>query len=125
VGLVNFLASLLVAKIFGIIFPAINAEYQTNLFRSQTDPRMLLFFILPFLVGIILAWFWEKSKNSFGANLQGGIKFGIFYWIIATIPGMFATYTSMPYSFLIVISWLVSGLVEALLAGIILSKLNK
>lgn len=125
-GLVNFLASMLVSKVFGVIFPSINAQYQnTNLFRPWTDPLMLLFFVYPFLTGIILAWFWNKTKNVFGENIKGGINFGITYWVIASIPGMFITYSSMPYSLLIVISWLVGGLVEALLAGVILSKLNK
>jgi hypothetical protein len=125
-GLILFLASMVVSGIFKVIFPAINAEYQnTNLFRPYSDPLMLLFFVHPFLVGILLAWFWNKTKNIFGENIKGGIKFGLAYWIISTIPGMFATYTSMPYSLAIVSSWLASGLVEALLAGIIFSKLIK
>lgn len=125
-GLVLFLASQVVSKIFGIIFPSINAEYQNqDLFRSFKDPLMLLFFLYPFLLGIILAWFWNKTKNVFGENIKGGIKFGLTYWAIATIPGMFATYSSMPYSLAIVMSWLISGLVSAVLAGIILQKLNK
>jgi hypothetical protein len=123
VGLVNFLAAMLVSKIFGVAFPSIDAEMQNpNLFRSWTDPLMLLFFVYPFLLGIILAWFWNKTKNLYGVNLRGGLEFGLNYWIISTIPGMFITYSSMPYSFLMVLSWLVGGLVSALLAGIILIK---
>jgi hypothetical protein len=125
-GLVLFLASQVVSQIFGMIFPSITAEYQNpNLFRSFKDPLMLLFFVHPFLVGILLAWFWNKTKSIFGENVKGGMKFGLTYWVVATIPGMFATYSSMPYSLAIVMSWLVSGLVEAILAGIILSKLNR
>lgn len=126
IGLVNFIASMLVSKIFGVIFPAINAEYQNvNLFRPWSDPLMLLFFVYPFLLGIILAWFWNKTKNVFGENIKGGVKFGFTYWIIAAIPGMFATYTSMPYSSIMVISWLAGGLVQAIIAGIILAKMVK
>lgn len=126
VGLVNFIASMLVSKIFGVVFPALNAEYQnTNLFRPWTDPLMLLFFVYPFLLGIILAWFWEKTKTIFGSDLKGGLKFGLAYWVVASVPGMFVTYTSMPYSLTMVISWLAAGLVEGLLAGIIFAKLNK
>jgi len=126
IGLVNFLASMLVSQIFGIVFPSVAAEYlNPNLFRSNTDPLMLLFFVHPFLLAVILSWLWQKTKNIFGVDLIGGLKFGFSYWIIATIPGMFATYTSMPYSGLMVLSWLVGGLVQAVIAGIILSKLNK
>lgn len=125
IGLINFIASMLVSKIFGIVFPVLDAEYQNpNLFRLWTDPLMLLFFVYPFLLGIILAWLWEKTKNIYGVDLKGGLNFGLTYWVVATIPGMFATYSSMPYSGLMVISWLVGGLVQALLAGIILSKLS-
>jgi hypothetical protein len=125
-GLVLFLVSQVVSKFFGIILPSINSEYQNpNLFRSFKDPLMLLFFVHPFLIGVLLSWFWNKTKNIFGENIKGGMKFGLTYWVIATIPGMFATYSSMPYSLAIVMSWLISGLVEAVLAGIILQKLIK
>lgn len=125
-GLVIFLASQVVSRIFGVVFPSINAEYQNpNLFRPFKDPLMLLFFVHPFLLGIILAWFWEKTKTIFGENINGGLKFGIAYWIVATIPGMFITYTSMPYSLPIIVSWLAAGLIEGILAGIIFSKLLK
>jgi hypothetical protein len=124
-GLIIFLASQVTSRIFGVIFPAINAEYQNlNLFRSFSDPLMLLFFVYPFLLGIILAWFWNKTKSIFGEDVKGGINFGLTYWVVATIPGMFVTYASMPYSLAIVASWLVQGLVTGILAGIILMKLN-
>jgi len=126
IGLINFLASMLVSQIFGVAFPSIAAEYQNpSLFRSQSDPLMILFFLYPFLLAFILAWLWRKTKNIFGHGMIAGLKFGFFYWVIATIPGMFATYTSMPYSLGIVSSWLVSGLVQAIVAGIILSKLSR
>jgi hypothetical protein len=125
VGLINFLATTVVSKLFGVIFPAINAEYQNpNLFRPWSDPLMLLYFIYPFLLGVILAWFWNKTKTIFGEDIRGGIKFGFAYWIIAGIPGMFITYSSFQVSLTMVLSWTVSGLVAALLAGIIFSKLN-
>lgn len=126
IGLISFMASMVVSQIFKIVFPSIGAEYQNlALFRAQSDPLMMLFFLHPFLVGIILAWFWSKAKNMFGEDMKGGIMFGLTYWVIATIPGMFATYSSMPYSLAIVTSWLISGLVTAIIGGIILVKLNK
>jgi len=98
-------------------------EYQNpNLFRANSDPLMLLFFAHPFLLALVLFWIWKKVKNIFGNN---GLKFGFAYWIIAVIPGMFATYASMPYSFLMVLSWTISGLVQAIIAGLILSKFDK
>lgn len=123
IGVINFLASMLVSQIFNVMSPSVALEYQNpNLFRANSDPLMLLFFAHPFLIAAVLAWLWGKTKNAFGNN---GIKFGFAYWIMATIPGMFATYTSMPYSSMMVLSWTISGLVQAIIAGLILSKFNK
>lgn len=126
VGVINFVANMLIGQIFKVLFPGVAAEYlNPNLFRPYSSPLMLLFFVHPFLLGILLAWFWQKTKNIFSQDTKGGVKFGFFYWIISTIPGMFATYTSMPYSFAIVLSWTVAGLAEALIAGVLFAKLNK
>lgn len=125
-GFVNLLAAMLVSKIFVFLCPTINTAYQNpNLFRSYSDPLMILFFVYPFLLGIILAWFWNETKSLYPSDVEGGLRFGLNYWIIATIPGMFVTYSSMPYSLPIVVSWLVEGLISALIAGTIFAKLNK
>jgi hypothetical protein len=123
IGVINFLASMLISQIFSVLSWQVATEYQNpNLFRANSDPLMLLFFAHPFLLAFVLVWLWQKTKNIFGNN---GFKFGFAYWIVATIPGMFATYTSMPYSLLMVLSWTISGLVQAIIAGLILSKFDK
>lgn len=123
IGVINFLASMLISQIFNVLSQQVAMEYQNpNLFRANSDPLMLLFFAHPFLLALVLVWFWQKTKTIFGNN---GLKFGFAYWIIAVIPGMFATYASMPYSFLMVLSWTISGLVQAIIAGLILSKFDK
>ncbi|HQK63586.1 MAG TPA: hypothetical protein PLF16_00375 [Candidatus Staskawiczbacteria bacterium] len=123
IGVINFLAWMLVSQIFSVMFTSVALEYQNPyLFRANSDPLMLLFFAYPFLMAAVLAWLWGKTKNVFSNN---GIKFGFAYWVVATVPGMFATYTSMPYSFLVVLSWTISGLIQAIIAGLILSKFDK
>jgi len=125
-GLVIFIASMLTSRIFGVIFPQLNAEYQNeSMFRPWSDPLMLLYFLYPFLLGIILAWFWQITKNLFGENIKGGMNFGFVYWVISSIPGMFITYSSFQVSLLMVISWSLAGLVSAVLAGIIFAKMDR
>jgi hypothetical protein len=125
-GLIIFIASMLISKIFGVIFPWLNAEYiNESIFRPWSDPLMLLYFVYPFLLGIILAWLWQKTKSIFGENIKGGINFGIVYWAITSIPGMFITYSSFRVSLLLVTSWSVAGLIGAILAGIVFVKLDK
>ena len=129
-GIVAGVAILILGMIVSYLFmfvPAVAAnDGNSTIMRQWQDPLMTLFFVYPFLFGIILAWAWDKSKSLFkGTAGQRGMKFGLSAWLIATIPGMFITYTSMPYSFMTVLSWLVGGLINLLAAGYIFARMNK
>lgn len=126
VGVVNLILGMLVSFIF-MMFPAVVLDYKnTALIRPFADPLMTLFFLYPFVLGIILAWAWDKSKTLFhGTVIMRGVKFGLAISLISTIPGMFVSYTTFPISLVTIISWTVSGLICAIAAGIILAKINK
>lgn len=126
VGAANLILGMLVSYIF-MIFPAVIKDYtDTNLMRPWADPIMSLFFVYPFVLGIILAWAWNKSKSLFkGTPVDRGAKFGFAVFLISTVPGMLISYSSFPLSIITIISWTVSGLFCPVAAGIILAKLNK
>ena len=79
-----------------------------------------------FVLGIILAWAWNKSKSLFkGSSFKKGINFGLAIWIIATIPGMLVSYSCFVLSGLTIISWVVDGLVNSVVAGLLLARMNR
>jgi len=125
-GVVIFISDLVIGKVAGMIRPTITGEYMAGLFRPWSDPRMMLYFLYPFIVGIIMAYVWSRVKGLFtGATaMQNGRNFGLFAWLAVCLPGMFVTYTSFVVSLSIVLSWTVSGLVGLVLAGIVLAKLT-
>lgn len=115
-GAVLLVVSLISNQLSYFLFPGLKAEYQNPaLFRPWTDPAMQLFFLHPFILGVILTWLWSKLKNSFGNSF----KFALAYWLI-TLPGMFISYSSFPISLTMVISWSLSGLLQSLVAGVVL-----
>ena len=77
-------------------------------------------------LGIILALLWDKTKNLFKDKsiFQRGLRFGVAYWLIATLPGMFMSYSSFQVSLVMVLSWSISGLIQAIIAGWIYVKMN-
>lgn len=126
-GLVMLIAGMAVGSAFSYAFPAIAAEYQNiSLFRPWSDPLMSLYYAVPFATGLILAWLWINLKDKISEKnaMKKGISFGLVYWII-TIPGMAMSYSSFPVSPAMVASWSVSGLIQAICAGLIFSKLLK
>lgn len=110
-----------------MLIPSVTADYNnSNIMRSWNDPLMSLFFLYPFVLGIALAWIWNRTKPLFkGTWRKRSFNFGLSYFIIATIPGMLITYSSFPLSFWTVIGWTVSGFVNAYVAGMIFAKMNK
>ena len=115
-------------RILQIVFPSLVSEYQNpSLFRPWSDPIMSVYFIYPFILGILLAWIWLKTKSLLEgkSNLKKGIYFGIAYWIVASIPGMVISYSSFQMSLLMILSWTFSGLIQAISAGLIFSHLDK
>jgi membrane protease YdiL (CAAX protease family) len=125
-GLLMLIIGFIVSWIFGLIFPGLMAEYESGIFRAWEDPLMMLYFLYPFVLGVCYAWVWGLSKDKFkGTVWQRGAKFGLFLWIVFSIPGMLITYSSFVVSLLMIISWLVMGLVNGIVAGWIFAKLNK
>jgi hypothetical protein len=116
-----------IGHVCGLVFPSLTAQYNnTDLFRAQSDPMMSLFFVHPFILGLILAWVWAKVKGVMkGAGWAAkGIRFGLAYWVVS-IPGMVISYAGFPLSLLMVATWSVSILLEALAAGLIYAAMNK
>ncbi len=119
-GVVILVASLVLMQAFEALIPGLAAEYRTPLFRPWSDPLMMLFFLYPFVLGVSFAWLWLKTKKVW----ESPYEMALAYFTVATIPGMFATITSMPYSFAMVATWTLGGLIYVLCAAIVTDKMK-
>jgi len=126
-GALMLIVGMVLNQIYGLVFPSLADEYiNAQLFRPWSDPLMSLYFLHPFILGVVLSWVWDKTKKLIdGKTLwDRAYKFGLAYLVIAGIPGMFITYSSFQVSLTMVGSWLLSGLLQALLAGWVFAKRN-
>ncbi len=121
-GLIMLVVNMVVSYLFMLI-PSVKADYASSLMRSWQDPIMYAFFLYPFILGIIFALVWNKVKSSFKGK-ERGCHLGWMFFLITTVPGMYITYTSFTLSFLTILSWTVSGLFSAKIAGFLLVKMN-
>lgn len=113
---------------FGLqaLIPPLAKEYQnTALFRSWSDPLMMVFFLHPFILGLVLAYFWNLAEKHFtGDAVKKAYQFARLYFIVATIPGMFISYTSFQISLQMTLSWTLVGFLEAFVAGLVFTKIK-
>jgi len=126
-GLAMLVAGLVLTPVYNIIFPNLQAEYmKAGLFRAWTDPLMSLYYLYPFLLGLTLSWVWDKTKKVIKGKteFEKAKNFGLSYFLVAGLPGMFITYSSFQVSLMMVVAWSISGLIDAVIAGWIFAKKN-
>ena len=118
-GLANLVLGFVLNWLVGMVLPSIAGEYQnTAMFRPWTDPLMMVYFAYPFILGLVAAYLWDKVGKP------KPVEFAKLYFIIATIPGMFITYTSFQISAMMVLLWAVTGFVQAWVAAYIFTKVK-
>ena len=126
-GIAMLVLSMVVGMLTNLAFPSLMNEYENPaLFRSWSDPIMNLYYLHPFLVGILLAWAWDKTKKLVKAKgpYGRGLHFGLAFFAISTIPGMLISYSSFPVSLAMIATWSISSLVQLIGAGIVYAKMN-
>lgn len=126
-GVVNLIVGFGLNYLIGFVLPVIAKEYQNPaIFRPWTDPLMMIYFAYPFIFGLVSAYFWGIIEGRFkGDEVSKATQFAKLYFLIATIPGMFITYTSFQVSALMVVVWAITGFIEAFIAGYIFAKVKK
>jgi hypothetical protein len=104
--------------------PELFVVYNNPLFNSDGS-RDILFYLHAFIFSMALSWFWERFKSLFsGYFLLRGIEFGIVYGIVALLPVMWITFSSLDITIVMVLSWFFYGLFQAVVAGVIFAKVN-
>ena len=104
--------------------PQVFVDYNNPLFYSGGD-RDILFYTHAFVISFALAWFWERFKSLFtGPSIVRGLKFGLCYGVVAFVPVMWLTFSSLDISVFTVSSWLIYGFIQSVIAGIVFAKIN-
>lgn len=105
-------------------FPSLFVEYINPLFNSDGS-RDLLFYLHAFVISLALAWVWQKTKILFnGSAIKKGMAFGASYALVGILPVMWITFSSLDITLYMVLSWFVYGLIQSVVAGYILAKVN-
>lgn len=105
-------------------FPFLFVDYNNPLFKSDGS-RDVLFYSHAFIISFALAWFWDRFKGLFhGSSLIRGLEFGLVYAIVAMLPVMSITFSTLDITLLMVMSWFFYGFAQAVIAGLVFAKIN-
>lgn len=124
VSLVLLAFAYLCLLVMPILLPKVAEEYYNPAFVND-ESRNLLYYVHPVVLGFGLAWFWNRFKSLLKGNaLMQGIEMALIYVAIATIPSLLITYSAIDVSLITIGSWLLYGFFQALIAGIIFSRMH-
>jgi hypothetical protein len=105
-------------------FPGLFVAYNNPLFNSDGS-RDVLFYMHAFIISFALSWFWDRFKSLFkGSFVMRGLEFGFVYSIIALLPVMWISFSSLDITVTMVLSWFLYGLAQAIIAGLVFAKVN-
>ncbi|MBK9336416.1 MAG: hypothetical protein IPM98_07430 [Lewinellaceae bacterium] len=105
-------------------FPDMAEQYYNPIFDMEGD-KTYLYFLHPFILSFALAWFWRRFKSLFhGPFWWRGMEMGLVYGLVATLPSMWITFSSLSVSFALVITWLLYGIFQAVVVGIVYAKIS-
>ena len=127
-GIVTSIVLLLFAYIallvMPILLPKVAEEYYSPAFVNDAF-RNALYYVHPVVLAFCLAWFWNRFKSLLKGNaLMQGVEMALIYLLIAIVPSLLITYSAIDVSLFTIFSWLLYGFLQALIAGIIFSKMH-
>ena len=123
-GVVLLILSVLALYATIWFFPTLASQYYDPAFDNQSG-RYLIYYAHPFVIALALAWFWDRFKGALkGSYLTRGIEFGLIYALVAIFPVMWLTYSALAVSLAMVGTWLMFGLLQGVVAGLLFEKFN-
>lgn len=123
-SLVLFVLSIVLFYASAWLFPLTTQEYLSSVFRSagKTD---WMYYCHPIIVSIALKWFWERYKSLFkGGLLLRALEVSLVYGVVALLPVLWLSFSTIELSLTMVITWMLYGLIQAFTAGLMFAWLN-
>jgi hypothetical protein len=112
-----------VGLLFGMIsfFPALIEEYYSPVFRSNSFNTDWLFYLHPFVLSAAFFWFWNRYKEELinSTGIVRALKASFTYGLVAMAPVLLLTFSAIDISVFMVLTWLVYGILQALLASLV------
>jgi hypothetical protein len=90
-----------------------------NLWRPPEEMKTGVILIVQLLYAFFLTLIFSKGYTYKG--ILEGVRYGFYVCMITALPGAYMTYATMPVPYSLPLGWFIGGLIETVVAGVILS----
>ncbi len=98
-------------------------ESLKSLWRPNMMSRVWVMYMVGVLVALLFTYIFVKGRE--GKGIAEGVRYGIIIWLFANVPMSVSMWVMLPIPYIIVLRWMLFGLLEMLVAGILVAVIYK
>jgi len=94
-------------------------EATAHLWRPMAEMKWYIFSIVTAFVAFFFTLIFSKGYE--GKGVGEGVRYGFYVGMMMAVPMAYGTYGSMPIPYSLALQWFIYGLIEYVLAGVVVS----
>jgi uncharacterized PurR-regulated membrane protein YhhQ (DUF165 family) len=98
-------------------------ESLMSLWRPNMMSRMWVMYAVGVLVTLLFTYIFVKGRE--GKGIAEGVRYGIIIWLFVSVPMSVSMWVLLPIPYIIILRWMLYGLLEMLIAGILVAVIYK
>ncbi len=122
-GLVTYVVVQAMDFIFNEVFMKSVNESLKSLWRPNMMSRIWVTYVVGVLVTFLFTYIFIKGRE--GKGIAEGVRYGIIMWLFVSVPMNVSLWVFLPISYVIILRWMLFGLLEMLVAGILVAVIYK
>lgn len=122
-SLVVFVAVQAMEFVINNVFMRAATESLKALWRPDMASKMWAMYVAGALVSLLFTYIFVKGRE--GKGITEGVRYGIVIWLFVSVPMSAYMWATLPISYTIIIRWILFGLLEMLIAGILVASIYK
>lgn len=105
------------------LFMKNDMEAYKELWRPNMASRLWVMYVIGALAAVLFTYIFVKGRE--GKGLPEGIRYGVIIWLFVHVPMSASLWVLLPISYRVMLKGLIYGLLETILAGILVAVIYK
>jgi uncharacterized PurR-regulated membrane protein YhhQ (DUF165 family) len=122
-GLVTYVVVQAMDFVINEVFMKNANESLKSLWRPNMMSRMWVLYVVGVLVALLFTYIFVKGRE--GKGITEGVRYGIIIWLFVSVPMSVSMWVLLPIPYIIILRWMLFGLLEMLVAGILVAVIYK
>jgi hypothetical protein len=102
-----------------ILGPVYQSDAIKNIWRTDMMSKMWIFYVVYLFVSFFFVLIYSRWQK--GKGIIEGIQFGVYTGFLMSVPMAYSSYAMIPLPYSVAVQWLIYGLIQYIIMGILLS----